>query len=171
MSKVRVNSAKNISKDNLEAIRKIFFECSGIKKFNSEDEKDLFFQRWCGLYLQKYPDTCYYATKNNQLLGYILGCLDSEKFLHEVTLGSLLIFKEYFKKYPAHLHINIDPKSQGLGIGSLLIKHLINKESCNFFIVTGAGQSNIEFYKKLSFKVAKIANYSGSDCIFMTFDK
>ena len=90
----------------------------------------------------------------------------------EFSLG--LYIREYFestrymdtlpqalgKEFPAHLHINILPEFQGLGLGSMLLdvlkKHLIEIGCPGIYL--GVGWENtgaIQFYEKTGFKLLK----------------
>jgi ribosomal protein S18 acetylase RimI-like enzyme len=112
----------------------------------------LFGLRWCLDYLWHEPENCFVAVgpPNKQVVGYILGALDSAtqaarvkrimvpkaveywremekrnfhdwRFLIFMRWLDREIFTQLYLQYPAHLHINLAPESQRRGIGAQLL--------------------------------------------------
>ena len=98
------------------------------------------------------------AVKQNKVVGYISCCVDSEKAMDYFSekMSYYKLFKDQYKDYPAHLHINCHPQFQGLGAGSLLIQSLIKRlrqnGSCGLHLVTDPQAANVVFYGKNGFE-------------------
>ena len=72
-------------------------------------------------------------------------------------LGAAYLPRFFYKKYPAHLHIDILPEYQRMGLGSQLMDtltaHLRQKGVCG--VMLGVGSKNEKgksFYKKYGFR-------------------
>lgn len=145
------------------------------------------------------PELTLILTLDNKPSGYILGTKNSEEFStkceaewfptlrEQYTLPDAsdqsndaniirrihngYIFKEEFHNYPAHLHIDLLPVTQGKGLGRKMIETFIQKlKNGN---VSGlhleVGKKNIgaiEFYKKIGFH--QIVEYDYSIAFGMT---
>ena len=139
------------------------------------------------------PELCFIATLNNEPNGYILGTQDSQKF-HELTekkwfpnlreqylmppdsdnshdarmirlIHEGYTFKDELKEYPAHLHIDLLPSTQGKGIGKKIMFTFIDKlKELNVpalhLEVGKKNQGAIKFYEKLGFHLIKEYEYS-----------
>jgi ribosomal protein S18 acetylase RimI-like enzyme len=119
---------------------------------NTRVDPYLFGLRWCLDYLWHDTDNCFVAVDqgNGQVVGYILGTLDSYvqvqrfktlmvpkikqywKRMRSKTVFDFFFYlmiryvnqdvlKSLFSEYPAHLHINLAPEYQRRGIGSQLL--------------------------------------------------
>lgn len=77
--------------------------------------------------------------------------------LFKVTERETSLKKFYPNENFAHLwYIGVDPKSQGLGIGTDLMQQLLNKVKLPFYLETST-ERNLPFYKKFGFEVIGIA--------------
>lgn len=137
-----------------QEIASIFFETSTKKDFASVDEKNQFFYKYVGYYLEHYPDYVWVA-KSDQILGYLVAATESyNREILEIQ-PHLEKFKDCFNKYPAHLHINLSSASQGLGLGSKLVSELEKSlqlaKISGLHIMTGPDSPNKYFYQKLGF--------------------
>jgi len=154
-----------------EQLGKIFFDNSLIKTFKSTDEREKFFNRWCGQYLTAYPTQFYLAFIENRLVGYLAGHTDSIKALDEFKIPGYEMFKEYYDQYPAHLHINCDVNHQGMGIGKKLMVNYMDvlkeKEISGVHIITSIGAKNSGFYASLGFDIVDFRELKGSKLIMM----
>lgn len=130
------------------------------------------------------PEVCFVVSHNNQACGYIVGCQSSSMFAQQTDeqwfpalreqyplsehsedsfTDNLLILIHHgyhtrpeFAEYPAHLHINLLPNTQGNGLGRKLMMTFIDK--LRELKVTGVhlevSRSNtgaVSFYEKLGF--------------------
>lgn len=168
-----------------------------IRKYNSNDEKAIinicfetrgdyledlkdpyiFSLRWAQCYLRYYPEYCFVAEENEEVIGYILSTpntLEEEKLFVDNILpeikskvdqnspfySELAIFKsakvltgDIVINYPAHLHINLTSKCRHKGIGTKLMiamEENLKKNGVNK-IHLGVMADNINavsFYKK-----------------------
>ncbi len=154
----------------LDGLRAIFF-ISTSSKFENDNQKDQFFNRWANVYFERWPELTFLYIENDRVLGYVCGTLDSDYFLTIDDVPTLRIFQDYFKLYPAHLHINCHPDARSKGVGSILLDHffanlrLENVIGCH--IVTSAKSQNISFYKKNNFSFCIERLYKNSSLLFM----
>jgi len=145
----------------LESLREIFYEASTKKSFQSEKEKESFYQTWLGVYLENYPDYTFLALDEgaNKAIGYITCCPDTSADLSQLNQPSLSHWSEFYQDYPAHLHINCAASARGKGIGSKLCQALEDKLRADriggLHLVTAQGDRNTSFYKKLGFSSLK----------------
>jgi ribosomal protein S18 acetylase RimI-like enzyme len=114
----------------------------------------------------RYPQTFKTLAGMRHLVG------DFEK--HEETMAAIQA------EYPAHLHINLLPEYQGLGLGTRLMErfeaHLIDQGVTGVHLQTSNhNQKAIPFYKKLGFTVASQVEVTShpklDDLQFLTFAK
>ncbi len=155
-------------------IRSIFFKCTGRTHFASEHEKDSFFQRWTGPYREQFKEEILLALNSEgHLMAYLMGCGNSESATDVIAQGlpSFLLFKDLFKDFPAHLHINCDPQFQGQGVGSHLIDAycdtLREKRVGGVHIVTSPEADNVMFYKKKGFEFQQTGRWKQMALLFM----
>ncbi len=154
-----------------EQLEKIFFDNSLIKSFKSLDEREKFFDRWCGQYLSNYPTQFYLALIEGKLVGYLAGHTNSTRAIDELKIPGYDLFKDYYGQYPAHLHINCDVHHQGLGIGTKLMNafmdELRDKEIPGVNIITSIGAKNSGFYASLGFDIIDFREHKGTKLIMM----
>jgi len=129
----------------LNEMKAIFFETSSRKNFNSEIEKENFWNKWTQFYINKCPEFVFFAVSENKLLGYLTGSLYSNEE------NSYKIFSDLFEKFPAHLHVNCTQNAQGQGVGTALVNEFFKYVKVGCHIVTLKREKNVEFYKKCGF--------------------
>lgn len=133
------------------------------------------------------PKACFIVTKDQRIVGYIVGCQSSPSFSQQCenewfpalrehypihrdnsvpTLNDKIISllhkghqpRPEFINYPAHLHINLLPETQGAGLGKKLMQTFI----ANLSVLQVSGihlevstdnEKAIRFYEKLGFTV------------------
>jgi hypothetical protein len=92
------------------------------------------------------------------------------KKMFELT-PHLHAFKELFKTYPAHLHINMSAECRGMGHGGLLIeaaqKILVENNILGLHIITAPDARNRGFYHKNGFTDEQVCEYKGIELLFM----
>jgi ribosomal protein S18 acetylase RimI-like enzyme len=154
---------------DLPELKEIFFESSARKEFKDEDEKEKFYRKYLGLYLEISPELALVA-KSDKVLGYILGQENSDGKVR-VLQPHLDVFKDLFDCFPAHLHINLHRDSRGLGIGSkLLIEFenlLINKGIKGVHLMTSPSSRNSSFYRRSGYHFEETRDYAGNGILFM----
>jgi predicted N-acetyltransferase YhbS len=158
-------------KKYLNEVTEIFFESSTKKEFKDEEDKKSFFQKYLGFYLDQYPDLALVFLKDEKVMGYVIASPVSSGTELDTLQPHLMSFKEYFKTYPAHLHINCHFESRGMGVGSELIKEiekrLKGRNISGLHIMTGVDSPNQNFYKRLGFDFTVTLKFHGSPILLM----
>lgn len=169
----KFSSSEDRSEGRIEALREIFFISSSRQIFSSSDEKEEFFARWTGYYFQYCSDHIYLAIEGERLLGYLMGCPDSQKalsFFRDKIL-SYALFADQFKIFPAHLHINCRPETRGHGVGTRLIEtfceELADQRTSGVHIVTSPDSRNRGFYSKNKFTFELQRSWKDQELLFM----
>jgi len=139
------------------------------------------------------PEVAFVVTNNNEPCGYIVGTKDSQQFFEKCEKDWLPILRvryllrdkssqmhdpriikrihegHFVKKelvdYPAHLHINLLPETQGQGIGRKIMDIFMNNlKKLNVpALHLEVGKTNIgaiQFYEKMGFQIVKEYEYS-----------
>jgi len=131
---------------------------------------------YCDYYIECEPHNCFViADENDEAVGYIL-CAENyssyrKRFLSDYAprtkglpvrqrvecLGAAYLPWFFVKKYPAHLHIDILPAYQRMGLGSRLMDALTAQLRAKGIpgVMLGVGSKNEKgknFYKKYGFK-------------------
>jgi len=143
---------------------------------------------YCNFYLETSPKTCFMAVnEQDEAVGYVIchPCFKTfEKEFKENYLKKLykismragllrsimfIIEKRFAKVYNAHLHIDILPNYQRMGLGHKLIDALKAKlieDNVNgvYLIVGNINKKGVNFYKKYGFK--KHASLMGQATVF-----
>lgn len=136
-----------------EGIREIFFKTSHRKTFKTDNDKEVFYQTWTSYYF-KDPNSkiIIKLDENNKVKAYLMYTTDSLSACDhfESINPSYPLFKDLYTDYPAHLHINTHPDTQGLGYGSELINSMIASLSDinGVHLITHPTAQNVGFYKK-----------------------
>ena len=143
-------------------------------------------QYYVAPYVVLEPELCFVVTNNDKVCGYILGCKDSAHFSQrcekvwfpalrkqyalpdssDSSLNALVIkrihsgieVRHEYQNYPAHLHINLLPETQGHGIGRKMTEVFINKLKALdvpalHLEVSKTNSAAISFYNKMGFEV------------------
>lgn len=166
---VRLSELSNQSQAQIE-LREIFFEASTKKDFESDKIREAFFEKYLGYYIRTHPELIWVA-KSDRILGYITLSLTSDDTELLQLQPHLEIFKAQFRNYPAHIHINLHHESRGMGLGSKLMKtvmqYLKSLNISGLHIMTGTESSNREFYKKLGFDFELALDFKGATILLM----
>jgi len=138
--------------------------------------RTLLFATYVDYYIEHEPHNCFViADEEDNAVGYIFCARDyrpyREIFLREYAprtkgfslpmriecLGSVYLPGFFYKKYPAHLHIDILPEVQRMGLGTRLMDALTAhlREQGVRGVMLGVGSKNEKgknFYKKYGFQ-------------------
>lgn len=154
-------------------IERLFFNTSAKKEFKNEKEKAEFLFKYLRIY-QEYEGGIFLAAldQNQNLCGYVCGSEKTMHFFDYMTLHPYYsLFKSYLEDFPAHLHINVNSESQGMGVGGMLIESFCNtlhvNKATGVHIITHPLAQNRMFYKKQHFSFEQVENYQGHEVLFM----
>lgn len=156
---------------DLAAVEEIFFLTAAIEEFSSSASREAFKFKYLGYYLDNFPHLTLVAKKEGIVLGYCLGSDETSEAFYQYQ-PHLQLFSEFFEDFPAHLHINLHPKAQGLGIGQLLMgrwQALIKQNPLirGLHIMTGPEARNRRFYQRLGFLTEHVRVFKGHSILFM----
>lgn len=134
---------------------------------------------YCDYFIEKEGDNCFVAVdENDRAIGYVLCAEDYDNFkkvfrqeylprfrkyellFKKAAIISTLIQSKYKKDYPAHMHIDILPEYQRMGLGHKLMDALCEnlktkgvKGVC--LTVWSGNKKGRNFYKKYGFTLLK----------------
>lgn len=151
-------------------IRDIFFESSMKKDFKDAKEKEAFYFKYLGFYLERYPEYSWIA-QDERILGYVVASPVSDD--HEIfdIQPHMKEFKNFLKDYPGHLHINCHAESRGKGVGTKLVERveaqMREQHISGLHIITETDAVNQSFYKKLGLNSLGELNFKGSALTLM----
>lgn len=159
-----------------DQIRDIFFLTSPRKAFASEAEREEFFKKWTEYYFCHRAEFIYVAVEGTELSPKVLGYLmiEPDSTLALKAFGNqphYVLFQDLYQAYPAHLHINCHPDSQGMGLGGLLINKGV-EDLCQLNIeglhlITAPTARNVSFYRKNLFNHEVLRSVNNIDYLFM----
>lgn len=138
---------------------------------SSNLDDDVLLTLYCHYYIEKEKENCFVATDNDRAIGYIISTLNYEKWKRDFTsyyldkasdkvrksgLDSISFYSPFSSLYPSHLHIDILPSYERMGIGHRLMDRLIKslKEKGSMGLMLGVNPENtkaVSFYKKYGF--------------------
>lgn len=145
------------------------------QKQNPDKVNEFILQTYCNYYIENEPENCFVADDGTgRAVGYVICTSDYDKFKkvfykqympRTLKLGINFYFDSMFsawpqrrfrKKYPAHLHIDILPEYQRMGLGGKLVTALCEHLKANGVkgVMLTAGAKNEKgnsFYKKYGF--------------------
>ena len=134
----------------------IFWATATKTQFSSAQEKLAFQSKYFTDYCDFFPDSSFALKVSEQIQGYILGCPNTQRALEKGQLQTALYpheFLHHLQKYPAHLHIDLDPTAQGKGLGKNLIMFWMHQMKLQrvpaFHIVTVVEHPSYVFYTRL----------------------
>lgn len=154
---------------NISSVEEIFFMTASIQSFSSDESRARFKYKYFGYYLEKYPELVLVAQKDERILGYCLGSPKTDEDFFTIQ-PHLEVFNDLYISYPAHLHINLHPDSQGLGIGQKLFtawEERVCKKVRGLHIMTGPDSRNVSFYRRLGMTHEDVRKYQGHEILFM----
>jgi GNAT superfamily N-acetyltransferase len=107
-------------------------------------------------------------------MGYLTGCIstvESENLLVNAGQKVVAEFSDLYKKYPAHLHVDVHPDFQGHGVGSFLLQEFMvelrNLNVKGVHILTAAADQSVAFYLKNNFHYQVVRSFNGREILFM----
>ena len=155
-------------------VRYVCINCDGPHNM-SEDTVHFILSTYCDYYIEKEGHNCFVATdENDNAIGYIL-CAENFHNFYEALKNeyipripeentteryyaghSAVLQEKYQDTYPAHLHIDLLPEYQRMGIGRRLIdtlcEHLRNKKIPGVMLsVSKENTGGIKFYENYGF--------------------
>ncbi len=134
---------------------------------------------YCDYYIEKEPENCFVAVdENDRAVGYIICAEDFDKFYpvfvdqyytrikkwefkrRKSALRSVIPHEKYKEEYPAHLHIDVLPEYQRMGLGhkmtDALLAHLKEKGIKGIMLTTWIkNEKGRGFYDKYGFILLK----------------
>jgi GNAT superfamily N-acetyltransferase len=138
------------------AVEDIFWLTSAKTDFPNITEKANFFAHYCGNYLAHSLTFKIVCVVNNIVRGYLILSTDTlrDPFNQWPQVNPQVM--AFWEQYPAHLHINVHPESQGMGLGQALmdtaLTHLRVKHIKGLHVLTAEGHRNNRFYERCGFK-------------------
>lgn len=130
---------------------------------------------YCDYYIENEPENCFVAVdKNDKAIGYVICAEDFDNFKkhfveeyypkiqkwefkrRKSALRSIIPHEKYKEEYPAHLHIDVLPEYQRMGLGhkmtDSLLKHLKKKSIKGVMLTTWIrNEKGRGFYDKYGF--------------------
>ncbi len=160
----------------LAEVERIFFASAGRKTFADDADWSTFRERWLGRYLIHDRGHAFVArTYEGGVAGYLIGSLDDPAFAERFDdISYFADFADLTARYPAHLHINLDPAWRSQGIGARLVetfaRHAAARRVTGVHIVTGVGVRNVPFYERCGFVPMREVAWNGGAVLFMGRD-
>ena len=151
----------------------VFFESSNTQSFESAAHRATFRERWLGRYLAHDPGLVFVALDPQaRVAGYIAGSVDDPAIAPRFAdIGYFAEFKDLTWRYPAHLHVNIDPEFRGQGLGGRLIDTFAiaarQAGAPGVHVVTSRGARNVVFYTRNGFAEAGAAGEGAREVVFL----
>ncbi len=137
-------------------------------------ERDAFRERWLGRYLQGGTDVVLLALAGEgTVAGYLVGAVeDPAPQPRFADIGYFRTdFVELTKRFPAHLHINLDAAFRSQGIGAQLIEafagHARRAGAPGMHAVTGKAMRNVGFYIRCGFTERATVPWNGHEIVFL----
>jgi GNAT superfamily N-acetyltransferase len=159
-----------------DGIERIFFVSAGRTTFADDAERSAFRERWLGRYLVHDRGHVFLARDHvGAVAGYLVGCLvDPARTDRFRDITYYAGFADLTARYPAHLHINLDPAWRNQGIGGRLIAAFAEQAAGagaeGVHVVTAAAARNVGFYRRSGFAALREAQWNGAAILFMGRD-
>lgn len=167
---MKIRPYEERDRDNLRSVSVI----TGGNPKKEKDKKAKWYM-FLDYYIEKEPDCCFVAANDkDEAVGFAIASTNYEQYektyralyLKKLTQQrlvyglyknfELILSRKLGKKYPAHLHIDINPEYQRMGLGHKLMDALIlqlhQKDVSSVFLVVGnKNEKGINFYTKYGF--------------------
>ncbi|MGE4130117.1 MAG: N-acetyltransferase family protein [Bdellovibrionales bacterium] len=170
-----VTFAEDGSETTQSQIREVFFLSADSRWVDrSEEERAAFYAKWTDHYFANHRDLILVArNEGGEFLGYLMACPSSDqaRSFYRERIKSYELFADQFAAYPAHLHVNLHPRSRGKGIGTTLIDELVERLRplgvSGVHLITSPNQRNVGFYLKNGFTYNLTREWQGHSLLFM----
>lgn len=134
----------------------VFFGASATTSFADQSIREAFRERWLGRYLAHDASWFYVALAGNRAIGYLAGCLeDPARTSRFADIWYFAELADLTRRYPAHLHVNLDPDYRYAGLGGRLIEDFAADAVAagvpGVHVVTGLNSRNHSFYARNGF--------------------
>lgn len=147
-----------------------------------EDFAQFILCTFCNYYIDNEPENCFVIDDSGKAVGYIICAEDydryekifNERYLpltkqygekrYDWAKSSSYLQKKFKSEYPAHLHIDLLPEYQRMGLGRKLVdtlrEHLSAKGVDGVCLTCGGKNENAQkFYKKCGFTLLHADEY------------
>jgi len=159
--------------DLLGQAEAIFWQTAS-RTFAPGPERDAFRERWLGRFMRGGSDVVLLAIAGETTVaGYLVGALEDPA--QQERFADIGYFRGAFahltRRFPAHLHINLDAAFRGQGIGAQLIEAFAERArkagAPGMHVVTGQGMRNVKFYERCGFVEHDTAPWNGGVIVFL----
>ncbi len=160
----------------LAGIDHIFFSSSNTQTFADDEARAAFRGRWLGRYLAHDPRWAYVAVApDGAVAGYLVGSTDDPARAERFSdLAYFQEFADLTQRYPAQLHVNVDARSRGRGIGAALVaafvEDLRHEGVAGVHAITSQGARNVGFYQQQGFSELRAVATSARPLVFLARD-
>jgi GNAT superfamily N-acetyltransferase len=157
----------------LAQIEAIFWQTAS-RTFAPGPERDAFRERWLGRFMQGGSDVVLLAIAGEtRVAGYLVGALQDPA--QQERFADIGYFRGAFahltRRFPAHLHINLDATFRSQGIGARLIEAFAERArragAPGMHVVTGRRMRNVRFYERCGFVEHGAAPWNGGEVVFL----
>ena len=164
-----------LSQSQQQDLEDIFWSTTSAQEFPTDIARTRFMERFVGKYTLPSEDNFLFcAFKNDAVVGYCVGTADTSSFFGKNVPLTEQLFSEHWRRFPAHLHINLNSDVRGSGTGSRLLgavkQHLIESQVFGLYIITHQDHRNISFYERNDFSVRYRAELNEHPLLFMGCD-
>jgi GNAT superfamily N-acetyltransferase len=154
-------------------IEAVFWQTSA-RTFPPGVERVAFRDRWLGRYMRGGDDVVLLAIAGgNTVAGYLVGALADPA--QQVRFNDLGYFRHQFadltRRFPAHLHINLDAAFRGRGLGARMVEAFAERArrggARGMHVITGKGMRNARFYARCGFEEQMATPWNGGTIVFL----
>ncbi|MEO0617807.1 MAG: GNAT family N-acetyltransferase [Pseudomonadota bacterium] len=142
--------------------------------FVSANDKRIFLHTWINAYFQSAVEHVWIASRARDaaIVGYLVGACSPPDHAHGLPgQFHVSVFRDLWRAFPAHLHINVTATARGHGVGGALIRAFLEDLRCRkiagVHIVTVDGARNATFYRRAGFTVEHARSALERNLVFM----
>ncbi len=167
-------SIRKYQESDREQVQGICMATGSGEAQQNEVFQNMLLTAFCNYYIEQEPDNCFVAADGQKAVGYVLCAENAEawaeifqdQYIAHLDADPLKMFcqgimnspLQFASEYPAHLHIDILPDYQRMGLGTMLmdtlVQHLKEKGIPGLLLsVAGDNTKGKQFYKKYGFQV------------------